>query len=198
MTNERGLISIEHAGLVFDLHVPSSASPLAVAGVLLAVTPRLKRGNFDAGEVAADFVACIDPVIRVRLSCPSRRADALRQVDYHYTLRHSPLDGPRIVVVRYQDGKEGERLFDGKLVDFTTWAEKQTGLEHLVQKVVQFVYDGGSSPDQVRTVRVEKVLRAAEGDHILVEGYDLARPDLAESYRRYSSDRIRGGIKVLN
>lgn len=192
--SERALITVTDGSQSCHILVPRGGSPANVASVLLAVTPRLNRQAFNAGETAADIISAIDPKVRVQLV--STQSQGFTKADYFYFIFFSITDGHKVQVGKVAGGGIVATMFDGKLFQFTEWAEKLTGFEDLVQKVVKFKYEGGSNPGKTRVVRVEKVER--DGRVVALEGYDLEKTDLKMAYRRYTSDKIAGEISVLN
>lgn len=185
-------LTVASPGEYFGLYFPEHGSPPAIAGLLLAVTPKIDRKTFAAGQAAADLCAACSPAVRVRLIAPGK---AVPQSSFYYDW---DLDPPRgyTVLVKRRDGGACPTLFSGRFDAFADWAGQTTGLEAAVGKVVTFVYEGGSSPGAKRTVRVEKVGREASG--VVLEGLDMAVADLSAAYRRYQAGKIKGGIEVLN
>jgi hypothetical protein len=176
----------------FQVYLPSAAKPANVAGVLRAVA---QKPGVICGEMAADFVAAVSPVIRCRLWKGGRVGLPGKLLYYVF---HTTVDGHFSgVLVQLHEGQwNASTLFQGTLAEFYRWAETSTGLESLKKKTVKFKYNGGSKPGAVRMVRIEEVERADGDVHIC--GYDLEKEDLKSGYRRYASAKIEGEISVLN
>lgn len=193
---ERAIVSI--GGGTDDYHhiYLARRAPLSnIAGVLLAVLPRVARGEFLAGEVAADFIGAVNPTIRCQLVSSASRlvSGFFPRADVRVAVSHDPDGGFQVSVFAIRDGGQvATPLFVGSPAGFSDWAARLTGLEDVVKKVVKFKYNGGSNPGAERLVRVEKVERV--GSLVRLSGYDLTRDDLKMAFRRYTSDRIEGDI----
>jgi hypothetical protein len=178
----------------FHVFLPTKGVPASVAGVLRATWPKLGTAVYNAGEAAADFVAAISPAVRCRLSNYDAAYLDGRRLSYVVTV---PYTHRPHVLVQVRDGRHNvSTLFQGLLDEFATWAEKASGLEWLLKKVVRFKYAGGSKPGAVRTVRVEEV--DGSGTELSICGYDLEKDNLKEGYRRYAVAKIEGDITALN
>src|SRR5262245_1606434 len=189
---ERALVGFGGGARTFWVYLPKGGTPSQIADAFLAITPRLSRFNYCAGEVAADFVSAVHPAVRCQLVSGPSEVN-MEVTDLKYVLSYSAINGHRVLVV---ESKNGATKFNGKLVEFTKWAENMTGLEGIEKKIVRFKYNGGSRPGGTRTVRVETIERT--GHELAICGFDLEKPDLTKSFRRYVSDRIEGDITVLN
>lgn len=158
------------------------------AEVLKAILPRHPK-KLLTSELAADFIAAIHPAVRPQVYS-YLESDA-------YNLR---------IYVSIQFGKlkvkvveKGQTGFAGDVASFYAWCNVEAGLAGLLHKVVQFTYRGGSSHGP-RTVRVEK--SGLDNGHRYIEGYDLskigdhslANVQDANCYRRYTLDKIDGGL----
>jgi hypothetical protein len=185
-----------HLGDQFNVYLPAKGVPANVAQVLAAVAPRGREG-FDAGQVAADFVAALKPAVRAKLVGTGRVVpDSLRHTDYRVLVSRGTVGHTHARLLSVVNGVEAaESLYDGSLTNFVAWAEKLTGLEGVVKKVVKFRYNGGTVVGGERLVRVEEVQRVDNVVHLC--GYDLRKPDMKLAFRRYSSDKIEGNIEVV-
>lgn len=196
---DRAVVSFGADGVATSFHVylPDQASLANVAGILRAVMADPANRAATNGQLAADFVAACNPAVRCRLVPGGPHlADIQLEADHRVFVTQAARRAT-ISVHKLTNGAVGRQLFSGTVEELSAWVQARTGLDHLVQKVVQFKYDGGSKPGAVRTVRVEDVERDANG-HVSVCGYDLEKPDLKHGYRKYLRDRIAGDITVLN
>ncbi len=196
-TSGRALIKVARGLESFLVYWPHSGTPVNVAETLAVVA---KSGDcHDPGQVAADIVAAVSQAVRARLVCTTeseQKKFMARSDAYYVVATDTPVTTNVGVYQALGTGINGQTLFYGTIDKFREWAAGHTGLEHVKGKVVQFKYKGGSHPGEVRTIRVEDIVR--ENGGVNVVGYDLAVGDLKRGYRKYHAERIDGGITVIN
>jgi hypothetical protein len=194
---DRALVVFEDGNFAHNIYLPRGGAPSNVAAVLAAITPRLSRDRWDAGETAADFAAAVDPKVRPRLVHTEEFTRFVQLADLAFYVDHARSPGHRVEVYPVVMGIVAvDATFSGQLYQFTEWAAGQTGLERIVKKLVAFRYNGGSRVGEIRRVRVEKVVRESP-DVVRIEGYDIDQDDLTNAYRQYSSDKITGEITLV-
>jgi hypothetical protein len=189
MTKESAMVTLAGKSLAHHVFLPQKANIATVATALKAVLSQGK--SFEPGEAAADLVASVSPAIRCRLIFPSafELTEAAGKAVRRFNVRQS--GGEFHVSVH----NGGVTEYDGPLDVFLKWAEKFTGLEGIIGKVVQFVYSTGTGKG-TRTVKVGSVSR--DPHYVYIDGLDLEVPDLKEAQRRYNLNNVVGEINVLN
>ena len=201
---ERAVVSVNNGNFVVCFHRPNV---LEMVGECF----RVARNKFSG---AAFVTAILQQGFSVNggTRLAPNRTEALKEADFIFDACVAPYSGMKttISLTLVSQGKLLLRpLFQGLIDNFPEFLKTCTALDHLVGKTVQFRYKGGSEPNEIRTVRVEQVSKAP-GGYILIDGLDLAKLVLervggdtggstvvTDGWRRYSTEKISGDIKVL-
>ncbi len=181
----------------YSLFLPKHGVPCNVATLLRNAFPTgHSPRHFEAGQVVASLIGMLDTKQVVPKLVPNEFGEADLVVALSY--------GSRFLLVQAFGAKA--LLFTGTLSEFLVWADgKKDNLTTTVGRTVQFTYNGWSQPG-LRTVIVQGV-KAGKDGNMLIEAIDTAKLlirnhegklTIEDGYRQYCSEKIVGGIKIVN
>jgi hypothetical protein len=193
MSQDRAILSISSNKAAFRLYLPSAGDPQSMSRLLQPWSGRVY--DKDPGQLMVEVTRSINPEVHARLvETAVDWAEDMGKTDRLYQLSCSLLFDNLTVHSVYLGARQKSPMFRGNVSDFHVWARSFTGHEHLLRKVVQFYYDGGTRAGP-RTIRVEKV--EMDNGHLKLSGIDLAKPDLKRAYRDYLGSKIKDGVKGI-
>jgi hypothetical protein len=194
---ERAIVCFNEASLdTFYVHLPAGGDIKTVAKTLESVS--LPAGSYgytstlDAGEITAEFVK------QHRTKYPKTKLTANLNNHAWYTDLVYTVDVKNLTV-KVQEvhfGKIGTKLlFSGTVEYFYKWADSNRDLHKAVDKIVKFVYKGGSGT-QERIVKVTSVTGSGSG--MLIKGWDVHKSTGDKpAYRCYRIGNIIGNVQVV-
>jgi hypothetical protein len=189
---ERAIVCFTEDLDSFYVHLPTGGDIKTVAKTLESA--RLQMGSYtsvDAGEIAAEFVK------QHRTKYPKTKLTTnLRKQTWDTDLMYT-VDKRLIVNVQEVHlGKIGTKsVFRGTAEYFYKWANASRELQNAVDKVVKFMYKGGSSTGE-RLVKLTSV--EGTGNGTILRGWDIKKSSADNpAYRTYRIGNIVGNVEVV-
>jgi hypothetical protein len=191
---ERGIISFVNGKDTFHIYMPIGGDVKMVAKTLENVKLPTDAFKFslEAGEIAAEFLK------QHRAKYPKTKlistvSKHTLNTDLVYTVDVYALT---VVVEQVNFGKiNAKSIFSSSVEYFYKWANASRELQNAVDKVVKFMYKGGSSTGE-RLVKLTSV--EGTGNGTILRGWDIKKSSADNpAYRTYRIGNIVGNVEVV-